>query len=72
MKTIEEVQIKNDICDVLTLEDFRNYVDNGFFTDYDGVGYLHNGNKETSISVWDINLFNAKYDKYPYVCWYNK
>lgn len=72
MKTIIEVQNKNDICDVLTLEDFRNYVDNGFFTDYDGVGYLHNGNKETSISVWDINLFDAKYDKYPYVCWYNK
>lgn len=72
MKTIEEVQNKNDICDVLTLEDFKNYVDNRLFTDYDGVGYLHNGNKETSISVWDVNLFDEKYDKYPYVCWYNK
>ena len=31
-----------------------------------------NGNKKTSISVWNINLFNEQYDKYPYVCWYNK
>ena len=72
MKTIEEVQKQKNIGDVFTLEDFRNYVDNRFFTDYDGVGYLHNGHKKTSISVWDINLFNEKYDKYPYVCWYNK
>ena len=72
MKTIEKVQNENDISDVLTLEDFRNYVDNGFCTDDDGVGYLHDGNKETSISVWNINIFNEKYDKYPYVCWYNK
>ena len=46
MKTIEEVQKQKNIGDVFTLEDFRNYVDNKFFTDDDGIGYLHNGNKK--------------------------
>ena len=70
MKTIEEVCKQKNVGDVFTLDDFRNYVYNRIFTDCDGVGYFHNGNKETSISVWSVNLFNTKYDKYPYVCWY--
>ncbi len=68
----EEVQKQIGFGDVYTLEEFRAYVKRGFFISYDGSGYLHDGEQETEISVWRINIFDEQWNKYPYVCWYNK
>lgn len=68
----EEVQKQIECGDVYTLEEFRAHVKNGSFISYDGSGYLHDGEQETEISVWSINIFDEKWNKYPYVCWYNK
>lgn len=70
--TLKEAQKQNKFGDVMTLVEFRNNVKSGCFIQYDGIGYLHDGEKQTSISVWSINIFDLKYDSYPYVCWYNK
>ena len=70
--TREEVQKQIEFGDVYTLEEFRGHVKRGFFISYDGSGYLHDGEQETKIYVWGINIFDEKWNKYPYVCWYNK
>lgn len=70
--TLEEVQKQIGYSDVYTLEEFRSYVKRNSFNSYDGCGYLHDGAQETEISVWSINIFNEQWNKYPYVCWYNK
>ena len=70
--TREEVQKQIGFGDVYTLEEFRTYVKNGFFISYDGCGFLHDGEQETEISVWSINIFDKQWNEYPYVCWYNK
>lgn len=70
--TREEVQKQIRFGDVYTLEEFRADVKHNSFNPYDGGGYLHDGEEETEISVWDINIFDEQWNKYPYVCWYNK
>jgi len=70
--TLKEAQKQNKFGDVMTLAEFRNNVKSGCFIPDDGIGYLHDGEKQTGISVWSIDIFNSKYDSYPYVCWYNK
>ena len=81
MKTKEQVQkeiehgniLKNfKIMKGVTLKEFIEYVENDGFVPYDGIGYFHDGEKETNRSVWasDISLLELK--KYPYVCWYNR
>lgn len=72
MKTLEQVQNEIGFGDVMPLSKFRHYVKSGFFTDWDGSGVFHDGENETQISVWSVDLFDSKYDRYPYVCWYNK
>lgn len=39
---------------------------------YDGIGYFHDGEKETNISVFDDSLTYGDVKDFPYVCWYNK
>jgi hypothetical protein len=69
MKTIDQVQDEIGFGNVYTSEDFAEDVEYGGFTPYDGIGYYHDGEEETHISVWsDLRLLH----KYPYVCWYNK
>ena len=79
MKTIEEIRVELD-CDVYTIEDFSDLIDNGYLISYDGNGYFHNGEQETNISVWDDSYFegmtpdeiDAFLSKHPYITWYNR
>lgn len=79
MKTIEQVKedlrkegFENDDI-VYTTEDFLKAVKTGFFNSYDGIGYYHDGENETDISVFSGEIsFTEAVKKYPYVCWYNK
>ena len=72
IKTKEQVQSEIGFGDVYTIEEFFDCVKCGSFIPYDGVGYFHDGDKETARSVWseDISLLELK--NYPYVCWYNR
>ena len=76
MKTIEEVEAErsdlHEIRDVFTREEFEFFVSINAFIPDDGIGYYHDGNKETDISVWDGSVTPEEAKKYPYVCWYNK
>lgn len=51
MKSKEQVQKEGLVAkcggDVYILEEFIEYVENGCFIPYDGVGYFHDGEKET-------------------------
>lgn len=70
--TKEQIQEK---CygDVFTLSEFGELLDEGMITRYDGRGYFHDGDEETSISVFDDSLSaDEVWSKYKYVCWYNK
>ena len=90
MKTLEQVQADMiargfDADCVMKMDDFVGDVITGCITDYDGVGYPHNGTEE----VGDIDIFDLLEDsekklergeltyddflaEWPYVCWYNK
>lgn len=72
MKSKEQVQKETKYGDVYTLEEFIEYVEDGSFIPYDGVGYFHDGEKETDRCVWDDNVTVEEVKKYPYVCWYNR
>lgn len=82
MKTIEQVREETKvgevfIGDVYTLEEFMDYVDRGCITEYDGIGYFHNGEQETAIGVfspiwYNYNSVNEVIKQFPYVIWYNK
>ena len=71
MKTLKQVEAE-EIADVYTLEEFIELLNEGYIIDYDGIGYFHNGENETNISVWDHNLTWDDVKNFPYVCWYNK
>lgn len=71
MKTIEEIQ-RECVGQVYTREEFGKLVDKGFFIPYDGSGRFHDGENETTLSVWDRTLTPDDVKDYPYVCWYNK
>lgn len=74
MKTIEEVQRDYPYASVMPIEEFAEQVELGYITSYDGVGYYHDGEKETAIMVtlykplWLSDCRNT----YPYICWYGK
>ena len=70
MKTLEEVRKEMEWGDVYTLEDFAEIVNYGGFIPYDGIGYFHDGEKETEISVWG-DWKPEEVENFPYVCWYN-
>lgn len=72
MKTIEEIQ-KDCIGKVFKTEDFIKDVEEGYFNEYDGIGYMHNGEDELDIGVFRYIHDPDRYNEYfPYVCWYNK
>lgn len=70
--TLGEIK-KNTFGNVYTIEDFITLCDDGYITPYDGVGYFHDGDKETDISVFNTTLRPEDvWDKYFYIVWYNK
>lgn len=74
MKTKEQIQAEEKIGDVFTTNEFTEFINKGCFNSYDGGGVFHDGNNETSISVWD-NDGEYQYgiaNQYPYVMWFNK
>lgn len=72
--TKEELQKSIKFGDVFTTEEFQRYNEEKLFIWYDGIGYFHDGEKETNESVWDEDGRFRKdlVEKYPFVCWYNK
>ena len=72
MKTLEQVQAECRYGHVFTLNDFGTEIDDGCINEYDGIGFFHDGEKETNTSVWDRSLTWEDIKDYPYVCWYNK
>lgn len=73
MKTKEQIEKEIGYGKVYTLEEFCHEVDEGCIIDYDGVGYFHDGENITNVSVWDDSI-DPKYvwSHYPYVIWYNR
>ena len=72
--TKKELQKSMAFGDVFTTKEFQRYNERGLFIWYDGIGYFHDGEKETNEPVWDEDGRFRKdlVEKYPYVCWYNK
>ena len=71
-KQIADESIILDENDILTLDEFQKLVKEGTIGSSDGVGYFHDGEKETDINVWDDTLTYDDVKDYPYICWYNK
>lgn len=74
MKTIEQVKAEMEFGDVYTVAEFGSLVVRGLINAFDGIGYFHDGNKETNWCVWSNYPENvlAKIRECPYVTWYNK
>lgn len=72
MKTKEQIQNEMGCGDLFDSIAFLSKVKDGSFNECDGVGYFHDGEKETDISVWGYKVTEETFNKYPYVCWYNK
>lgn len=72
--TKEEVQKSMKYGKVFDISEFARDVRHGYFTEYDGVGYFHDGEKETDENVFTDkgNFRKATAKKYKFVCWYNK
>jgi hypothetical protein len=70
--TQEQIQEKCD-GEVYTLKEFCELCEWAMITSYDGHGYFHDGEKETDIDVFNHDLSaDEVWNKYKYVCWYNK
>lgn len=72
MKTLEQVKVEQEFGEVFTVNEFAELYHEGYINEYDGIGYFHDGENQTKISVWDKNLTLDKIQNFPYVCWYNK
>lgn len=57
-----------DYADLMTLEDFTEYVRDGCFIEYDGDGYYATATEESQINVWN----EPPPDWATHVTWYNK
>lgn len=71
IKTKEEIQ-EECFGDVYTREEFLEQVRSGRINCFDGIGYYHDGNEETEISVWTSEGAFVEISEFPYICWYNK
>lgn len=71
MKCKEQIE-KETGADVLTFAEFEKAVSNGAINCFDGIGFFHDGKKETGTCVWDVLLPWEDIKDYPYVCWYGK
>lgn len=72
MKTKQQIENEISYGEIYTLEEFFQEVKIGGFIPYDGFGFFHDGENETSRSVWSSDLSLLELKHYPYVCWYNK
>lgn len=62
-----------DRAHVFYIGDFARDISNKCITDYDGVGYFHDGYKKSDIDVFSTNIsFYEAAERYPYVIWYNR
>lgn len=83
MKSIDDIK-RETIGDVFTFDEFCDLVyKNETITENDGYGYMHNGEKETDIYVFDLldeleqapdwKIASQNYkEKYPFVIWYEE
>jgi hypothetical protein len=71
MKTKEQIQAET-FGEVFTISEWIDACDQDLFNRYDGHGYFHNGEHETTISVWDMAITWEDIKDYPYIIWYNK
>lgn len=74
MKTIEQVKTEIEFGNVYTFNEFMHLVESGLINSFDGIGYFHDGEKETDWSVWTDYPKETlkKIAQCPYVTWYNK
>ena len=86
MKTFEEVLNELDDWEkecLMTTSEFIDGMESGFYTSYDGVGRIHDGD-DFITDEFEVDIFSfikVKTNsmsiedfikKYPYVAWYNK
>lgn len=72
MKNVEQIQREIPYGDIMPIRQFINDVDDGYFNDYDGIGFLHDGDNKTEIQIYCNVEWLKAHQNYPYVCWYNK
>ena len=81
MKPAPKTYTKEDVSkeqpieegDVYTMEQFKEYCEDGSFIDYDGWGYLSNGKVEYDIQIVPTDIGFHTYDKcFSHVVWYNR
>lgn len=68
---------KLDLGDLFTRDEFREYVENGWFIDTDGEGQYSNENGDWTSKWLSPSSFTRDEDKnknmeYTHVIWYNK
>lgn len=78
MKTLEQLIIEyGDNARVFNTDTFSDYIERGTFNRFNGVGFFHDGERCTNISIWDseANLHFTTWEDfiktYPYVIWYD-
>lgn len=71
MKNRKDIE-KETNGQIFTLDEFSNQIKNGTINLSEGIGYFHDGNKITQISVSDNQLKWDTTKKYPYICWYQE
>lgn len=68
----EDIQKHSDSY-VMEVSEFIELVKQGYFIDYDGIGYFHDGESETDVPArCDVRYLESYEDTYPYVCWYGR
>lgn len=73
MKTKKEIEKEIGFKDVVfDSKEWLELAKCNCFNAYDGEGYFHDGEHETELSVFDRSVTEETFNKYPYVCWYNK
>ena len=59
--------------DLLTIEEFKNGVEGGFFTDDDGYGYYATETTKSDIYVYPSDFTEGIYrDDFTHIIWFNK
>ena len=62
-----------DYGDLMTLEEFIQHVENGYFIDYDGQGEYATDTHVTGITVIPSDIIKGNInEEYTHVVWYNR
>ena len=61
-----------ECAEIFKMADFIRYVKNGFFNDYDGEGFISDGEYEYYPIFCNVAWLEAQPDTFKYVAWYNK